>query len=339
MTASAQRNPWLQLPRVPNLFTVPGDPVAGFLLVMIGWITGATRHEWSQLTSPPITGSPTGNGAIDENTILIFMLLAASSALLLYCSGLLANDYFDLEEDRRERPSRPLPSGRVRPRSAMLAALVLALGGIGAAYFAGGKWTAMTAAILAGVIFFYDAVGKRIPVLGSIAMGACRGLSAMVGAVAAAEGCLHDVSFRTLLPAVGFAVGLTLYIAAVTSVSKKETGADRVGARRFLPVAAMFAWVVATAAGTLFAMVWWVPSAVLLILACGWSISCAASLKGRVQPGDVQRTIGKLIRALLLMQAAVMILWGFWWPALAIAAALLIFWPLSAILGKRFYAS
>jgi 4-hydroxybenzoate polyprenyltransferase len=316
MTASLKRNAWLQLLRPPNLFTVPGDPVAGFLLVMIGLSAG--EHK--------------GNAEL-----VLSMLLAALASLLLYCSGLLANDYFDLEEDRRERPTRPLPSGRVRPGSAILAAMVLALGGIGAAYFAGGKWTALAAASLAGVIFFYDAAGKRIPVLGSITMGACRGLSAMVGAMAAAEGCLDSVSFKTLLPAGGFAIGLTLYIAAVTSVSKKETGADRVGWRRFLPVAAMFAWVVGTAAGTLFAMTFWVPSVVLLILACGWTISCAASLKGQVQPGDVQRTIGKLIRALLLMQAAVAVMMNL--PGWVIAAVLLAFWPLSAIVGKRFYAS
>jgi 4-hydroxybenzoate polyprenyltransferase len=319
MTATSKCNPWLQLLRVPNLFTVPGDPVAGFLLVMIGLSAGENKE------------------APDVNTALVSMLLAALSALLLYGAGLLANDYFDLEEDSRERPNRPLPSGDVRPGSAMLVALVLVLGGIGAAYFAGGKWTALTAAILAGVIILYDAVGKRIPVLGSMTMGTCRGLSALVGAMAAAEGCLHSVRLETLLPAVGFAVGLTLYIAAVTSVSKKETGTDRVGVRRFLPVAAMFVWVVGTAAGTLFAMAFWLPSVVLLILACGWTISCAASLKGQVQPGDVQRTIGKLIRALLLVQAAVAAMMNL--PGWVIAAVLLVFWPLSAIVGKRFYAS
>ena len=320
MTATPKRNAWLELLRLPNLFTVPGDPIACFLLVvLIGW--GATPH-----TEP-----------VDAVGAMVSMLLAACSSLLLYCAGLLANDYFDLEEDRRERPNRPLPSGRVQPRSAILVALSLALGGIGAAYFAGGESTALTAAVLAGVVFFYDAIGKRIPVLGPLNMGACRGLSALVGAMAAAEGCLHSVRLETLFPAAGFAVGLTLYIAAVTSVSKKETGADRVGMRRFLPVVAMFVWVVGTAVGTLFAMVGWVPSAALLILACGWTISCAESLKGQVQPGDVQRTIGRLIRALLLVQAAAAALFGvFGW---IIAAMLLVFWPLSAIVGKRFYAS
>jgi hypothetical protein len=60
-------------------------------------------------------------------------------------------------------------------------------------------------------------------------------------------------------------------------------------------------------------------------------------LKGNVQPGDVQRTIGRLIRALLLMQAAAAAIMGL--PGWIVAAVLLIFWPLSAIVGKRFYAS
>ena len=318
-TKLIRRNPWLQLLRLPNLFTVPGDPIAGFLLVNIGW------------------GIYNQDGEVYVSDALIFVLLAVLSSLLLYCSGLLANDYFDLEEDRRERPSRPLPSGRVRPESVILAALVLALGGVGAAYLAGGRWTALAAAILAGVIFFYDAVGKRIPVLGSITMGVCRGLSALIGAMAAWAGTMDAITIQMLLPAAGFIIGLTLYIAAVTSVSKKETGADRVGLRRFLPVVAMFVWVVGTAACTLFGMIFWMPSVVLLILACGWTISCAESLKGQVQPGDVQRTVGKLIRALLLMQAAAAALVGL--PGCIIAAVLLAFWPLSAIVGKRFYAS
>ena len=35
------------------------------------------------------------------------------ASTLLYWSGMVWNDYFDLEQDRKERPGRPLASGRI----------------------------------------------------------------------------------------------------------------------------------------------------------------------------------------------------------------------------------
>ena len=64
---------WLQLLRAPNLLTVPGDPVAGYLLAMHG---GVPRME---------------------------LLGAVLASLFFYCAGLLLNDVRDLDEDRRDR--------------------------------------------------------------------------------------------------------------------------------------------------------------------------------------------------------------------------------------------
>ena len=72
--------PWLRLLRFPNLFTVPGDPLAGFFLA------GAA--------------APPGNA-----------LLAVGAALCFYVCGLVLNDLVDVGEDARERPGRPLPAG------------------------------------------------------------------------------------------------------------------------------------------------------------------------------------------------------------------------------------
>ena len=64
---------WLQLVRAPNLLTVPGDPLAGFLLATFGVLRAQAAF-------------------------------AVGASLCLYAAGLLWNDLFDLEEDRRERP-------------------------------------------------------------------------------------------------------------------------------------------------------------------------------------------------------------------------------------------
>src|SRR5690242_3666498 len=71
---------WLQLFRAPNLLTVPGDPLAGYLLASFG--------------------------SVDDK-----LSLAIGASLSFYAGGLLLNDLADLPEDRRERPNRPLPSG------------------------------------------------------------------------------------------------------------------------------------------------------------------------------------------------------------------------------------
>src|SRR5262245_24632863 len=42
----------------------------------------------------------------------VFLALLGASACL-YTAGMVLNDVYDLEIDRRERPSRPLPSGRI----------------------------------------------------------------------------------------------------------------------------------------------------------------------------------------------------------------------------------
>src|SRR4051812_1422919 len=98
---------WLQLFRAPNLFTVPGDPLAGFLLAY-GWTHDGSAH-------------------LDARAGC-----AVAASLCLYAGGLVMNDLADAAEDRRDRPQRPIPSGSVPIRSALTACALLSVAGIGA---------------------------------------------------------------------------------------------------------------------------------------------------------------------------------------------------------------
>ncbi|MFC1499260.1 UbiA family prenyltransferase, partial [Verrucomicrobiota bacterium] len=100
---------WLQLIRLPNLLTVPGDPLAGFLLARVA-------------------------GAGPEMIYAIFPVL---SALFLYMSGLIWNDVVDYREDSIQRKSRPLPSGQISLRSAVISGLLVSFLGIACAFPAG----------------------------------------------------------------------------------------------------------------------------------------------------------------------------------------------------------
>ncbi len=117
-------------------------------------------------------------------------LLLMLASVCLYCGGMAWNDFFDLEQDRRERPDRPIPSGRIPPFHAAVCATTLVTAGVLFAFLAGmvqsarGEGNAVTPTVLAlmltGAIFLYDAWLKHT-VLGPLGMGACRFLNVMLG--------------------------------------------------------------------------------------------------------------------------------------------------------------
>jgi hypothetical protein len=143
-----------QLVRLPNVFTALADIALGAL------VTGALPARW-----------------------LPFVLLALASACL-YCAGMVWNDFFDIEQDRRERPFRPLPSGRVTVREAGLLGGILLGGGLTLSLLAGlvlgSRTPVLLAVLLVGAILAYDAWLKRTWA-GPLGMGACRFLNVLLG--------------------------------------------------------------------------------------------------------------------------------------------------------------
>lgn len=178
---------YLELVRVPNLFTAAGDIFAGYLLVTRGGVS------WPHLSA----------------------LVAAS--VCLYAGGVVLNDYFDREVDRVERPERPIPSGRVSPDAVL--GIGLSLLGLGCLFaVAAGAASGGAAALLAGCILLYDARGKRIPYVGGVNMGMCRFLNVCLGASGAAGPTL-EVWLGLVLPVAAIVL---VYIAAVTVLSAGE---------------------------------------------------------------------------------------------------------------------
>lgn len=188
--ASARQPPpvwaaYLALLRPPNLVTAAADVLAGFAI--------AGR------ANPPA----------------LAWLVAA--AIGLYGGGVVLNDFFDRRLDARERPERPIPSGRVpAPRAAAIGALLL-LAGVVAATIA-----SRTAGAIAGAIavlaVVYDAWGKHQPRLGPVNIASCRALNLLLG-VAAVPAVLTGAWMVSLLP---FA-----YITGVTILSRGEVHGGR----------------------------------------------------------------------------------------------------------------
>ncbi|MEV0636744.1 SCO3242 family prenyltransferase [Streptomyces sp. NPDC050619] len=143
-------NAWAELLRLPALFTVPGDVLAG---------AAATATQPNHRT-----------------------LLAIGSSLCLYEAGMALNDWADRAEDAAERPHRPLPSGRIRPSAALAAACAFTGAGLSLAACAGRPALAV-AVPLAATVWAYDLALKRTPA-GPLAMATARGLDLLLGAAA-----------------------------------------------------------------------------------------------------------------------------------------------------------
>lgn len=191
---------YLELMRLPNVFTAMADVTMGFLFV-------------KPLTSP---WEPW------QDSWTLALLLVASS--LLYIGGVVLNDVFDLDLDRTERPERPLPSGRVSLWGArwlgwkfLILGMLLGIGavsvGTGGGFFTGHFGSGAVAPLLAACILIYDAWLKRTPI-GPVAMGGCRMLNVLLG--------MSALGVRLPIDCWLVAGGIGVYVAGVTWFARRE---------------------------------------------------------------------------------------------------------------------
>jgi 4-hydroxybenzoate polyprenyltransferase len=253
---------YLELVRPANVATALADVLAGYA------VAGVANH--------PALG---------------WLLLATAC---LYAGGVVLNDFFDREIDRKERPERPIPSGRVSASAAATLGLGLLAVGVGAALLAT-KAAGFVAAATAGLVLLYDSWGKRQGLLGPLNMGMCRGLNLLLG-VAAAPERLAEAWPLALLPLV--------YIAAVTAVSRGEVHGGRRGIAAFalislsLVMVALLGLALSRSGGS------WAGVAFALVLA--WRVLPA--FWGAWQtpdPGPIRHAIRTGVLSLVLLDAVI----------------------------------
>ena len=291
---------WLQLLRLPNLFTLPGDVLAGYALATAGFARGVDA---------------THLGA------------ALGVSLLLYASGLLFNDWFDREEDARERPNRPLPAGAVRPGAVAGAAIGAMIAALALAPFAGPR-TLGVALVLAALILFYDGCGKRFPRFGVLALGGCRALNLLLGAAAAGP-----LDPSRPWPLVAAALSF-YYIVAVSVVAAKETerlpGGGALGLLAATPLLLLLGGLPGLQGdGCWGARVAWGVAAISI-----WGLT--NSLRRLTDVHHVGRHVGWLLQALVFIQA--------FWAAAAganccVVAGMLALWLPARFSNRWFYGS
>ena len=184
---------YLQLMRPANIVTSWAD-------ILVGFAASGSVVILNEVV--------TGQATLVSLVPLVWLFIATTG---LYGGGVVFNDVFDAELDAKERPERPIPSGRAsRQGATWLGSLLLVVGVVAASQ----SWLSATlAASVAFAALLYDALGKHHAFLGPLNMGVCRGGNLLLG-VSAVPAMVSERWFLALIP--------IAYIAAITALSRGE---------------------------------------------------------------------------------------------------------------------
>lgn len=273
---------YLRLLRLPNVFTALAD-------ILLGWLVARQTWWWN-------TGS-------DNEAAQLAGLLAASAAI--YLSGMVLNDVFDLEIDRRERPERPLPSGQIAPATAGQLGWSLWVCGVALGWLVSwlsGQWLCgCTATALGLAVLAYNGGLKATP-FGPLAMGSCRFVNVLLGMSTTGDWTGWQLAL---------AGGVGIYICGVTIFAAGEAGTSARG-RLILGVAIFLAGMFVLYAAPL----WFAdypavqmikqdtPTWMKLWLALGALIALRAIFAiANPSPALVQQAVGQCLQSLIILDA------------------------------------
>jgi 4-hydroxybenzoate polyprenyltransferase len=186
---------YAQLLRIPNVFTAIADIGLGAVA------TGSLPDQFEPF---------------------VFLVLASSC---LYCAGMVWNDFFDYEQDLKERPGRPLPSHRISRNAAVRLGTLLLAAGMFFAGLAGQREDGyrISSVIIAGLlmtaILLYDSWLTRT-FLGPVSLGLCRFLNVLLG-LTVAEAGIQPWGYLLALIVGIYIVGVTWFARREARLSKQ----------------------------------------------------------------------------------------------------------------------
>ena len=141
---------YLQLVRLPGIFTA-------FSNVLIGYFF-----------------------SFSFNSEVIFLPYLLATSGMLFCSGMIFNDYFDYNVDKKQRSFRPLPSGKISKQNALLLGSIFIISANIFAFLVGFD-TLIVSLILSFSILFYNLKLKSISFFGIFNLSIIRMLNVLLG--------------------------------------------------------------------------------------------------------------------------------------------------------------
>jgi len=196
---------YLVLVRLPNLFTLPSN-------ILVGMATVSSL-------------------AFTLTSFTQFLLLVTIS-VLLYCVGIVLNDLYDFDIDKKERPNRPLPSGKISRRSAIvLVAIFSTLALILSLHVSFS--TLVISSILFSVIFGYDKYLKNTQA-GPFTIASARVMNILLGTSVS----LRSVDSYSQIVTLTFVLIITfVYVSLIGFISRYEVHGFSDNTKLLLPPA------------------------------------------------------------------------------------------------------
>jgi hypothetical protein len=225
---------WLELARISNLPTVLSNAIAGATIGACTLAFERARRDglavWFGNFAIPVGPSgPELAWLSASGTALFFAPFAIP--LCAYLGGMVLNDAFDAAIDARERPSRPIPSGRISRRAAFTAGFGLLGAAIALAAFRGSAAVVAATVVLATAIVVYDRFHAK-SVASTLLLALCRALAALIPMLAFANGDLELLVRRgaIALPIALAAWTLGLSLLARNEIALRDADASRADA-------------------------------------------------------------------------------------------------------------
>lgn len=182
---------YLILIRFPNLFTLPSNVVVGFSQLLI-----LNDAKWETL------------------------LILITTSILLYTVGIILNDYFDRKIDRKERPNRPLPSGRISVRGALTFVFVATLISVLLAAYVS-IFTLLITLMILGTILAYDCWLKN-SIFGYLTIALSRVFNIVLGFSPLLFTTVSN--YNDLMRIVAILASMFIYVTAISYLSRFEVG-------------------------------------------------------------------------------------------------------------------
>ena len=173
---------YLQLVRIPGIFTA-------FSNVLIGYFFSLS---------------------ITEVTPFPFLLLTSG---MLFCSGMIFNDYFDLKTDKKERSTRPLPSGKIPKQNALFLGIIFLIVANFFAYVVGYN-SLVISLIMTVIIISYNYKLKFISFLGIFNLSLIRFLNVLLGF------SIITISFEIIQ----YAIPIGIFVGGISILARNEVG-------------------------------------------------------------------------------------------------------------------